>query len=97
MPVVYGCDEFRMQNDDWYKDLEHLLKSNIVSEVVRRSDIMTSLAHVKQQIKLVKFEQSNHKSTKKKVPTYDHVYYHQLSKQIEAHPDEKAELYNIFL
>ena len=34
-PVAYVCDEYRITNDNWYRDLETLVKSNVCSEITR--------------------------------------------------------------
>ena len=33
--LAYVCDEYRILNDDWYHDLEVMIKSNVCSEVTR--------------------------------------------------------------
>lgn len=44
--LAYVCDEYRMVNSEWYRDLECLVKSNVCSEITRRSDIIQALVQI---------------------------------------------------
>lgn len=50
-PLAYVCDEYRMLNGAWYKDLETLLKSNVCSEITRQNDILSALVAIESQQK----------------------------------------------
>ena len=43
-PACYVVDEYRVPNDLWYKDLECIIKSQTCSEVLRKSDLLASMA-----------------------------------------------------
>ena len=43
-PTCYVVDEYRVTNDMWYKDLECIIKSQTCSEVLRKQDLMASMA-----------------------------------------------------
>jgi len=43
-PACYVVDEYRVPNDLWYKDLECIIKSQTCSEVLRKSDLIASMA-----------------------------------------------------
>jgi hypothetical protein len=43
-PTCYVVDEYRVVNDMWYKDLECIIKSQTCSEVLRKQDLMASMA-----------------------------------------------------
>ena len=47
--LAYVCDEYRILNDDWYHDLEVMIKSNVCSEVTRQHDIMQALVAIQMQ------------------------------------------------
>ena len=48
-PLAYVCDEYRITNDLWYKDLETLVKSNVCSEITRQADILQALVSIQTQ------------------------------------------------
>ena len=50
-PLAYVCDEYRILNQDWYKDLETLVKSNVCSEITRQNDILSALVSIQSQQK----------------------------------------------
>lgn len=41
--MAYVCDEYRILNSSWYKDLETLIKSNVCSEITRQQDVLSAL------------------------------------------------------
>jgi hypothetical protein len=41
--ACYVVDEYRVTNDDWYRDLETLCKAQTSSEVLRKSDLLSSM------------------------------------------------------
>ena len=50
--LAFVCDEFRISDDKWYLDLECLVKSNLCSEITRKSEIMTCLVQINKQKKI---------------------------------------------
>ena len=44
--LAYICDEYRITNSMWYKDLETLVKSNVCSEITRQTDILAALVEI---------------------------------------------------
>lgn len=44
--MAYVCDEYRILQDSWYKDLETLVKSNVCSEITRQHDILAALVSI---------------------------------------------------
>ena len=45
-PHAYVCDEYRILNNAWYKDLETLIKSNVQSEITRQNDVLAALVSI---------------------------------------------------
>jgi hypothetical protein len=41
--ACYVVDEYRVTNDLWYRDLETLCKAQTSSEVLRKSDLLSSM------------------------------------------------------
>lgn len=48
-PIVYAFDEFRITNDDWYYDLEQVLKSSVCSEITTKKEILEILVSIQAQ------------------------------------------------
>ena len=48
-PLAYCCDEYRITNDHWYRDLETLVKSNVCSEITRQHDVLAALFAIQTQ------------------------------------------------
>lgn len=48
-PLTLFVDEYKMLFDQQYEDLSCLLKNSSISEIVRKSDIMLTLANIYQQ------------------------------------------------
>ena len=42
-PLAYVCDEYRILNMEWYKDLETLIKSHVCTDITRQNDILSAL------------------------------------------------------
>ena len=47
--VTFVVDEYKMINDQMYKDLECILKNQVSSEITRKPDVMLALANIFQQ------------------------------------------------
>jgi hypothetical protein len=47
-PLTFFVDEYKMLHEQMYKDLETMLKNNVVSEITRKSDIMLTMANIYQ-------------------------------------------------
>jgi hypothetical protein len=47
-PLTLFLDEYKMLDDQMYLDLECLLKNNVVSDIIRKPDVMLVLANIYQ-------------------------------------------------
>ena len=49
-PTTLFLDEFRLLDDSWFNDLECLLKNNISTETIRKSDFIKIVTNIYKEI-----------------------------------------------
>jgi len=49
-PVTFFIDEYKLIKDHWYDDLECLIKSNISTEIARKSDLTAHLLNIYKEV-----------------------------------------------
>ena len=49
-PVTMALDEFQILEDQWFTDLECLLKNNVQSETIRKSDILKVITAIHEEV-----------------------------------------------
>ena len=49
-PITFYVDEYKLIKDEWYADLECLLKNDISTEIVRQADLMQVMQNIYKDI-----------------------------------------------
>jgi hypothetical protein len=44
--LTFFIDEYKIKRDQWYSDLEGILKNNMSSDITRKNDILAVLAQI---------------------------------------------------
>lgn len=49
-PLTFFIDEYKIRKDQWYSDLESILKNNMSSEITRKNDVVAVLTQIYTEI-----------------------------------------------
>jgi dynein heavy chain len=49
-PLTFFIDEYKIKKDQWYSDLESLLKNSFSSDITRKNDIMSVLCEIQSEV-----------------------------------------------
>ena len=49
-PLTFFIDEYKLIKDHWYDDLECMIKSNISTDIAKKSDLTTHLLHIYKEV-----------------------------------------------
>lgn len=98
--LAYVCDEYRITNDAWYRDLETLVKSNVCTEITRQHDILQALVEInKQQNKSQKaLGQNKGENEEEKEEVIDELAFNKQQREVvKKDAATRNKLYDAFL